>query len=243
MAVTIDRIPQSLRGEGARLHARTAVDRALLACSAAYALVYAAVNDVIAASLYDGYSRMSQAVSELSAVGAPTRAFLTATVPLCMALLTAFGIGVWRSAGGSRALRVAAAVIVAHAASAPLWLLAPMSRREVIAAGGGGLNDTLHLAMTALTIVLIVSYVGFGAAAFGWRFRIYSMLAVLAMLAAGTWTGVESAKLPSGEPTPWMGFAERVSIVVWLAWLIAFAVAVLRRSRMAVAPSLQNRGP
>jgi hypothetical protein len=226
---------QALGDEGARARARTMLDRVLLSCGVAYAIVYAVVNDVVAASLYDGYSRMSQAVSELSAIGAPARAFLTATVPLCLALLAAFGIGVRRSARGSRALRVAGAVLVAHAASMPLWLLAPMSARETIAAGGGGLNDTMHLAMTALTGVFIMSYVGFGAAAFGWRFRLYSIVTVLAMLLAGMWTGVESAKLSSGGPTPWLGFAERVSMIAWLAWLVALSIALLRR-----APSLQG---
>jgi len=56
--------------------------RSLLACGLLYAVLYPIVNDVIAANLYDGYSRMDQAVSELSAVGAPARAFLTATVPV-----------------------------------------------------------------------------------------------------------------------------------------------------------------
>lgn len=223
----------------------------LLACGVAYAVVYAVVNDVVAASLYDGYSRMSQAVSELSAIGAPTKPFLTATIPLCLALLAAFGIGVWRSAGGSRALRVAGALIVAHAASAPLWLLAPMSPRESIAAGAGGLNDTMHLAMTALTGVFILGYVGFGAAAFGWRFRVYSIVTVVTMLAAGMWTGAESARLSSGGPTPWLGFAERVSMVAWLVWLVVLSVARLRRHRLTayrlgdvpiqpVAPSLHS---
>lgn len=38
----------------------------LLASGLLYAALYPIVNDLIAATLYDGYSRMDQAVSELS---------------------------------------------------------------------------------------------------------------------------------------------------------------------------------
>src|SRR5512135_2007831 len=67
--------------------------KALLGCGIAYPVGYAVANDVIAASRYDGYSRMNQAVSELSATGAPTRRFLTATVPVFAALEVAYGVG------------------------------------------------------------------------------------------------------------------------------------------------------
>ena len=55
--------------------------RALLACGVGYSLLYVVQNDVVAASRYEGYSRMSQAISELSAKGAPTRRFLSAMLP------------------------------------------------------------------------------------------------------------------------------------------------------------------
>ena len=233
MSTMIERTPPLMRGPTVHVRAHATLDRLLLACGVIYALVYAVANDVVAAGLYDGYSRMSRAVSELSARGAPSTWFLTAMLPLHMSLLGGFGIGVWRSAGAHRALRVAGAVVVVHAATAALWLLAPMSRRENIAAGAGGVNDTMHIVLTAVTGLLIVGYVGFAAAALGWRFRLYSILTVSTMLAAGAWTGAESANLSSGGPTPWLGFAERISMVAWLVWLVVLAVALLRRGPSA----------
>ena len=50
---------------------RTNLVRVLLACGVAYSLLYVVENDVIAATRYEGYSRMSQAISELSAKGGP----------------------------------------------------------------------------------------------------------------------------------------------------------------------------
>lgn len=42
--------------------------KTLHACGVAYSALYAVVNDAVAVTLYGGYSRMSQAVSELSAL-------------------------------------------------------------------------------------------------------------------------------------------------------------------------------
>ena len=62
-------------------------------------------RDVVAATLYSGYSRMSQAVSELSATGAPTRPFLSAVGPVFTLLQIGLGVGMWRSARGTRPIR------------------------------------------------------------------------------------------------------------------------------------------
>jgi hypothetical protein len=71
-----------------RRSSRANLVRTLLACGVAYSLLYVVENDVIAATRYEGYSRMSQAISELSAKGAPTRRFLAAMLPLSGALMT-----------------------------------------------------------------------------------------------------------------------------------------------------------
>jgi hypothetical protein len=55
--------------------------RVLLVGGLLYPLFYVVINDVVAAGRYPGYSRLSQAISELSATGAPTTRLLTATIP------------------------------------------------------------------------------------------------------------------------------------------------------------------
>ena len=85
----------------------------LLACGLLYAVLYPIVNDVIAVGLYDGYSRMHQAVSELSATGAPPHAFLTAVGPIFSLLFMGF-VGVLHSAHGKRALRLGGALMICH---------------------------------------------------------------------------------------------------------------------------------
>jgi len=113
MSTTIDRAAELVRRDVPAKSPRATLLRVLLACGVLYPLVYAVANAVVAATRYEGYSRTSQAVSELSASGAPTRPFLTVMLPIFSVLMIAFGIGVWRSAHGKRALRVTGGLLVA----------------------------------------------------------------------------------------------------------------------------------
>lgn len=201
--------------------------KALLGCGIAYPVGYAVANDVIAASRYDGYSRMDQAVSELSATGAPPRRFLTATVPVFAALEVGYGVGVWNSAKGRRAVRATGAVLLASGVTAVMWLPFPMSSRHDIAAGAATSSDTGHLVLTALTMTEILAQLGVGSTAFGPRFRVYSLLSAAAMLVSGTLTSVQASKLAAGAPTPGMGLYERVSIGTWLLWMAVLAGILL----------------
>jgi hypothetical protein len=209
--------------------------RVLLACGVLYSVGYAVANDVVAAALYQGYSRLSQAVSELSASGAPTKGFLAAMVPVFTGLMVAFGAGVVKAARGRRALRVTGGVLVAHGLSFSLWLLAPMSQRERIAAGGTP-SDTLHIALTVVTIVLILAQLGSGAAALGRRFRVYSIVTAVAVVISGILTGVQSRPMLAGLPTPWLGLTERVGISLWLLWIAVLAAVLLRESAAREIP-------
>jgi uncharacterized protein DUF998 len=204
----------------------------LLACGIAYAAAYVAANDVVAAAMYDGYSRMDQAVSELSALTAPPRTFLTAMLPVFTVLMVAFGAGVWWSASGGRALRLTAVALVAFGITGVAWLPFPMTARDDIAAATGPMsaNDVGHLVLSGVTASLIVAMCVAGAAHFGLGFRLYTAATVVVVLVfAGVLTGLESAKMPSGDPTPLLGFYERLGIGAWLVWLTVLAVVLMRQ--------------
>lgn len=215
-----------------RRSSRANLVRTLLACGVAYSLLYVVDNDVIAATRYEGYSRMSQAISELSAKGAPTRRFLAAMLPLSGALMTAFGIGVSKSAGGSRALGVTGGLLVAGGPLSVAWLPFPMSSRADIQRGAGGGNGVGHLVLSGATGLFILSQMGSAAAAFGNRFRLYSLASAATVLVfSGVLTGRESAKLAKGEPTPRMGLYERIGIGAWLLWIVVLAINLLRTAQ------------
>jgi hypothetical protein len=205
--------------------------KALLACGIFAPLVYLA-SDVIAGMRWEGYSFRDQTISELNALGAPTRALTIALGLAGYALLVAFGVGVWRSVAVNRRLRlVGGALMVIGVLS--LWAVpfASMHVRE----GEESLTDTLHLVGGAIVLPLLLIVIGFGAAVFGERYRLYSIATVAVMLAFGVWAGLDGAAITDNLATPWVGVKERISVYAYQLWLVAFAIALVRAHIAAVA--------
>ena len=156
-------------------------------------------------------------------------------------LVIAFGWGVWKSAGGIRPLRIAGGLILAYGSLGVLWPFAPMHLRETLAAGGGTLSDTMHLVLASATVLLMLLAIGAAAAAFGTRFRLYS-LATLAILAAfGAMTFLDAPGIAANLPTPWIGVWERINVGAFLLWVVVLAVTLLRIGDAAAARGRQDR--
>src|SRR6185503_13525730 len=121
--------------------------------------------------LYEGYSTVTLTVSELSAIGAPTRILWVLLVMPYPLLFSAFGWGILQSAKGIRSLRILGRLIVFYSVINLFW--PPMHQREVIATGGGTLTDTLHIVWAFIHLVLMLLMIGFGAAALGKDFKVF----------------------------------------------------------------------
>jgi hypothetical protein len=203
-----------------------ALRKVLLFCGIASSVLYALM---IWAIRYEGYSPVSQVPSELTAIGAPTRALWAQLGWVYTVLVTAFGFGLWTSAGRNRALRAVGGLILAYASLGLLWPFAAMHQREVLAAGGGTSSDTMHVALGGVTVCLMFLAIGFGVTAFSARFRIYSIATIIVLLTFGALTFIEAPRLQANLPTPWIGLWERINISVFLLWVAVLAAAVLRR--------------
>ena len=118
--------------------------KALLLCGIASSLLYALMIWTIR---YEGYNPASQVPSERTAIGAPTERLWALLGSIYTLLVAAFGWGTWRSAGSNRTVRIVGGVVLAYASLGLLWPLAPMHQREVLAAGGGTLSDTMHVVL------------------------------------------------------------------------------------------------
>jgi hypothetical protein len=177
---------------------------------------------------YAGYSPMSQTVSELSAWGVSTRPLWMVLGSLYDALMIAFALGIWASAGGRRSLRIVGGLLLAYGLLGLAWPFASMHQREVLAAGGGTLADTGHLVLGGITVALMLAAMAFGAAAFGMRFRIYSIVTIVILLAFGALTTADASRVAANLPTPWVGLWERINIGVFLLWVVVLAIALMR---------------
>jgi len=204
--------------------------KVLLICGILSSLLYVAMN-VIGAMQFEGYSSISQTISELSAIGAPTRPLW---IPICIVyevLMIAFGWGVWVSAGRNGALRVVGVLLLSFGVIGFAWPFASMHQREVLAAGGGTLTDTLHIVFGTVNVLFMLVAIGFGAAAFGKRFRLYSIATILILLVFGSLTGLDGPRIGANLPTPWVGVWERISIAGFLLWIVVLAIILLRADR------------
>jgi len=195
----------------------------LLSCGVVAPLLYVA-TDIFLVLRWEGYSYRDQTISELNAIGAPTRTLSIILGIAGYAFLVAFGVGVWRSAAANRRLRVSAAALVAFGVLA--WFGVPFFAMHVREAEET-LTDTLPVAQLGIAGPLLLLIIGFGAAAFGWRFRFYSAATVLVTLAFGAWSGTYGADIMDGLETPWVGVIERISVYAYQLWFVVFAIALL----------------
>ncbi len=195
----------------------------MLICGIVSSLLYVAMN-IVGAMQFEGYDSASQAVSELFAIGAPSRPVWVLLGIVYQVLVIAFGWGVWASAGRNRALRVVGGLLLAYGVvglAAPFF---PMHMRGA----GVTLTDTMHKILTMVTVLLMLTAIGFGAAAFRKWFRFYSIATIVILLVFGALTGLDAPRIEANLPTPWVGVTERINIGVFLLWVVVLAVALLR---------------
>lgn len=205
------------------------LQRPLLICGILSSLLYVAMNIVVAA-LYPGYNSASQTVSELSAIGTPTRPIWLPLGIVYTLLLSAFGWGLRIVAQENRPLRVVGWLFFIYGISGVFW--PPMHQREVLAAEGGSLTDTMHIVFSIVSAVFAILAIGFGAGAFGKRFRMYSIGSIVILLAFGVLTGLDAPRMQANLPTPLIGVWERINIGVYLLWVIVLAVVVLKKEKV-----------
>jgi CubicO group peptidase (beta-lactamase class C family) len=206
--------------------------KTLFVCGILSSMLYAAMT-VFVAWQWPGYSSASQTISELSAIGAPTRSLWLLPGAVYTVLVTAFGWGVWKSAGRRRALRIAGALILGYGALGLLWPFAPMHLRDALAAGGSTLSDTLHIVLSSVTVLVMLLAIGFGSASFGKRFLIYSLATLVTLFTFGGLTFLDAPRVAANLPTPWIGIWERINVGVFLLWVAVLAIVLLREERSA----------
>jgi hypothetical protein len=197
--------------------------KALLVCGILSSLLYVGMN-VFVAMQWEAYDSAAQTVSELSAIGAPTRPLWVSLGIVYALLATAFGLGVSASAGRNRALRIAAGLLTAYGIVGLAWPLAPMHLRGAEFT----LTDAMHIVFSMVTVLLMLLTIGFGAAALGTRFRLYSIATLVMLAAFGALTGVQAPRIAVNLPTPWIGLWERINIGVFLLWVVVLAITLLR---------------
>lgn len=204
---------------------RLTVRKILLFCGIISSLLYVAAT-ILGAMHWDGYSPYSQTVSELIAIDAPSAPLVIPLFITYSILIFAFGFGIWLSADQIRTLQIAAILIVGkEVLGLIVTLIAPIHMRGI----EGTISDTMHAILTGLGVLLCMfPAIGFAAAAFGKKFRIYSIGTMLIFLVFGILAGLEGSLLAANLPTPWMGVWERINIFGYMVWIVVLAITLYR---------------
>jgi hypothetical protein len=194
----------------------------LLLCGVLSSLVYLAA-DITGALLWDGYSYLDQTVSELSALGTPSR---PTVLPIFMAYnilaLVFAAAAIWLFE--DHRIRMASVCLASIAALGFVAGLFPIDQRS---GEPMNLNGTVHIVLVGATVVFIVMAMVFGSSVAGQRFYLYSIATIAVTLVSGAIAGFYGGRLAANLPTPFMGVAERVSIFSYLAWVAVFAVMLM----------------
>ncbi|HTL08006.1 MAG TPA: DUF998 domain-containing protein [Chitinophagaceae bacterium] len=202
----------------------------LLSCGILSSLLYVAML-IFVPMQYKGYSIVDQTISELSAIGAPTRPLWVPLGVLYTLLIAAFGWGVAQSANNNKHLRIAGILLVVYGTIGIGWVFAPMHQREALAAGAGNLSDTMHLVMGAVSNLFMIISMAFAAAAFGSAFKVYTIATILTLLTFGILTGMRAPDVNANRPTAFIGVLEMVMLGVFFLWTVVLAMMLLQRHR------------
>lgn len=202
---------------------------ALLKCGLIAGVIYIGTDILLALVFYPGYSITSQTISELSAIGAPTRTFWVLVMGILFGpLVIAFGLGVWKESR-KRSQSITGLLLILWGISGYAWFFFPMHMRGFI----GSVSDAGHLVMAAITVPLMILFIAFGSFFLGRRFFTYSIITIVLTLVFGAWTGTQAPAVAAMQPTPWLGIIERVSVYSPMIWMSVFAIALLRKGKGA----------
>lgn len=178
--------------------------------------------------VWQNYNSISQTVSELFAINAPSRLIVIPLMLTYSLLMFTFGIGVWDSPGNKRSLRVVAVLVIGkEVLGIVATIFAPMHLRGV----EGTLTDTMHAIITGVGVIFLLLTIAFGAAAFGKRFRLYSIGTILVLVLFGILSGLDGPRLGANLPTPLLGVWERINIFSYMLWVIVLSILLLQSEK------------
>jgi len=182
--------------------------------------------DLISATSWKGYSYCSQVISELMAINAVPRPVAVPLLVIYDMLVLTFGSSLLIFTT-ERRLRLAGGFIIgAGITSLITTLFFPMHLRTEAAT----ISDTIHIIFTGVTTVLMLLAIVAAAAVYGKRFRYYSIFTIMILLIFGALAGLDVPRIADGQPTPWLGLTERVTIGAYVLWVAVLSIRLSRFS-------------
>ena len=169
----------------------------MLLCGILSPLLYA-VADTLAGLQWESYTFRDQTISELGAIGAPSRQLFSVLLIPTYLLFLVFGMGIWQSAEGRRKLKIAAGLLIAFGTIA--ITIGPFVSMQ-LRGTEQGLAGALHLIEGGVEMLILLTAMGFASGALDRKFHLYTIFTIVLMLIFGAWSGMDSPLVEAGLPT------------------------------------------
>jgi hypothetical protein len=208
------------------------VQKFLLICGIISSLFYV-FEDMLAASLWQGYSMTAQAFSDYSAVDAPTRQLILFLSPIYSALVIAFGLGITGSNNQKRGIRVIGVLLVVYALISWIW---PQFYPVHLYVSEATSSDFMHIVLTFITVFSWLIMLILGAVSFGKAFRIYSIGTFLAIILFGSLTGyfIGTSQSELALNVQGLGITERMLLYSFMIWVAVLSAKLLQLSSFRI---------
>jgi len=196
------------------------LQKILLSCGILAPLLYIG-TDLLAGKLNEGYNFYAQSMSDLSAIGSPTRALLIVLTLLASFFMIAFGVGVWQIAGPAIFSRIVAGLILGNAIFglvATLFFPNRFGERPEF--------GTVGVVLMFISVLCFLFAMIFGAVAFQNWMRILSIAVPVSYLLLAIFRFTTASSSAEGGVIL-IGIQERTMAYSFLVWVIVLAIYLL----------------
>ena len=199
--------------------------KVLLLFGLLYSIIYV-ITDITASMMWESYSYTSQGVSELSAIGSPTRTFILVFFTICNLLMVAFGIGVWKTDIRNKKLRLTGILLFGFgiAGLVTIYFFPVSLRGEALT-----LRDIMHIIITMIGVVSILLSIVLGAMSLSKQFRLYSIVTILILMVCAVLGFSYAPLIDANQPTPGLGIIERINIYGTLLWISILSIVLFQK--------------
>ena len=184
-------------------------------------------TDIYAGIVYPGYNFITQAISELFAIGSPVSFFVIPLFTITSLLSLMFSLGVWKSSKGNRDLKLTALMFAGNAVNGLiLWNFFPMH----MVGEETSFTDLMHILLAGVGVIFVLLAVLIVALSNHGRLRTYSILAIVVILVPGALVFMMIPGLTLGENSPYMGLTERIANYGYYIWQAIFIKHLMKSS-------------
>jgi hypothetical membrane protein len=175
---------------------------------------------ILGGSFYPDYSHASQAISELVGSHSPTRNVLNPLFLAYNTLLLIFALAIYRRYDNRKSKIGAICLIIIALASILMWWF-PMDSKGHQATFQGTIHIVLASVEALMTVIATVM-LGIGLKKSHPTFSLISIVTGFLLLVFGPAAGISAA-----QNSPNMGIYERITIGIFMLWLIIIAATAI----------------